>query len=39
MSEWANVFAILRHDAASKTVTLEFVDSVLNARRAILSLR
>ncbi len=28
MSKSANLFATLRHDAASKTVALEFVDSV-----------
>ena len=39
ISEWANLFAILCHDDASKTVAREFVDSVLNARWAILSLR
>jgi hypothetical protein len=37
MSKSANLFATLRHDVASKTVALEFVDSVLNARVAILS--
>jgi len=36
MSKSANLFATLRHDAASKTVAWEFVDSVLNPRRAIL---
>jgi hypothetical protein len=37
MSKWANLFATLRHDAASKTVASEFVDSVLNTEAAILS--
>jgi hypothetical protein len=38
MRESANLFATLHHDGGIKTVALEFVDSVLNLRRSILSL-
>jgi len=38
MSKSANLFTTLRHDVGSKTVALEFVDSVLNLRRVILRL-
>jgi hypothetical protein len=37
MSKSANLFVTLRHDVASKTVALEFVDSMLNAEAPILS--